>query len=720
MKRGRWLWALAIVVAFGVVFPRVLRAAESLPGRSRNVEATLLSETDSIAPGLPFWVAVRLRMDKGWHVYWRNPGDAGAPPGIEWKLPEGFQAGHIEWPVPEVISVPPLTSYGYEGEAWLLVSVTPPASLAFGQTVALSAKVSWVACAQSCIPGSADLQLILPVTSAPAKVDSSLRSGFAQARLALPGPPPKSVKASAWVERGKLHLEVKATEKKAVVLEEPRFLPAEGGLIKDSAPQMFRLRQFGIVLEIPQPPKPAALPKKLDGLLLAQSTEWKGTRKIAWALEVEKVPVPVSLHSLPVSKDLWLALSFAFLGGLILNLMPCVFPVLSLKVLHLVERGQEEDGGSFRHGLAFLGGVLSSFLALAATLLVLRARGAALGWGFQLQSAPFVAFLAVLFFLVSLSLFGVFEFGASLGSMGEVADRARGLLGSFASGVLATVVASPCTAPFMGVALGFALAQPMWVAFLVFSALGLGVAAPVFLLTAFPVLLQFLPRPGQWMEDFKQLLGFPMMAAVVWLLWVYGKLRGIDGIGSLLLALVAVGFGAWLFGRYANPSRMLPVRLLAGLIGMLVVGATVGYLLRDASSRKEEVPWIPYSAARLSELRVEGVPVFLDFTASWCLTCKVNERVALDNPEVRKRLSDRGVVWMVADWTNRDPTITQALTELGRSGVPTYVLYGPDPQAQPKLLPELLTPRLILDELDKLPNPSGRSPALSTSSPSGP
>ncbi len=660
-------------------------------------------------------MAVRLRMEKGWHTYWQNPGDAGSATRIEWKLPEGFQAGSIQWPVPEVISVPPLTSYGYEGEVWLLVSVTPPASLAVGQTVALSAKVSWVECAQSCIPGSGDLLLVLPVVAAPGKIDPALRSGFAQARAALPQPPPKTVQASVWVQRGKLHLELKSSEKKAAVLESPHFLPAQEGLIVDSAPQTFRLKQFGIVLEIPQPPKTNPLPRKLDGLLLAQSTEWKGTRKIAWALEAEQVPVSTTLRSLPISKELWLVLGFAFLGGLILNLMPCVFPVLSLKVLHLVERGRDEGGGAFRHGLAFLVGVVSSFLALASVLLVLRARGAELGWGFQLQSAPFVAFLAVLFFLVSLSLFGVFEFGTSFGRMGETANQVGGLWGSFGSGVLATVVASPCTAPFMGMALGFALTQPMWVALLVFGALGLGVAAPVFLFCTFPVLMRLLPRPGRWMEDFKQLLGFPMMGAVVWLLWVYGKLRGIDGIGSLLLALVAVGFGAWLFGRYANPSRILPVRLMAGLVGVLVVGATIGYLLRDAAGRKADEPWTPYSAARLNELRTEGVPVFLDFTASWCLTCKVNERVALDNAEVRKRFAERGVVWMVADWTNRDPAITQALTELGRSGVPTYVLYGPDPQSQPKLLPELLTPRMLLDEIDKLPSANVRAPALSSS-----
>ncbi|MGD9895943.1 MAG: protein-disulfide reductase DsbD family protein [Candidatus Methylacidiphilaceae bacterium] len=715
MKRCSWLLGFSVVAAVWAILPCIAWAAESLPARSKHVEATLLSETNSVSPGVPFWTAIRLRMEKDWHTYWRNPGDAGSATRIDWKLPEGFQAGPIQWPVPEVISVPPLTSYGYEGEAWLLVSVTPPSSLAIGQTVALSAKVGWVECAQSCIPGSADLLLILPVVAPPGKVDPSLRSGFQQARTALPQPPPKTVQASAWVERGKLHLELKSSEKKAVVLEEPRFLPGREGLIVDSAPQTFRLRQFGLLLEIPQPPKAKPLPSKLDGLLLAKSTEWKGTRKIAWALEAEQVPVPISLRSLPASKELWLVLGFAFLGGLILNLMPCVFPVLSLKVLHLVERGREEGRGSFRHGLAFLVGVVSSFLVLASILLILRARGAELGWGFQLQSPPFVAFLVILFFLVSLSLFGVFEFGASFGGMGEIADRAGGLWGSFGSGVLATVVASPCTAPFMGVALGFALAQPMWVALLVFGALGLGVAAPVFLLCAFPALLRLLPRPGRWMEDFKQLLGFPMIAAVVWLLWVYGKLRGIDGVGALLLSLVAVGFGAWLFGRYANPSRILPVRLLAALVGVLVVGAAIGYLLRDTEGRRGEEPWIPYSAERLNQLRVEGVPVLLDFTASWCLTCKVNERVAFDNPEVRKRLADRGVVWMVADWTNRDPAITQALSQLGRSGVPTYVLYGPDPQAQPKILPELLTPRLLLDELDQLPSPGVRAPALSSS-----
>ncbi|VVM05937.1 Thiol:disulfide interchange protein DsbD [Methylacidimicrobium cyclopophantes] len=717
MKRGGWFLTSVVAGLFllGAAVLSPSQAAESLPARSKHVEATLLSETNALSPGVPVWVAVRLRMEKGWHTYWRNPGNAGSPTRIDWELPAGFQAGPIQWPVPEVISVPPLTSYGYEGEAWLLASVTPPASLPVGQTVALSAKVSWVECAQTCIPASENLLLILPVTATPGKIDPALRAGFQQARAALPQPPPKTVQATAWIERDKLHLELKSSEKKAAVLEAPRFLPAQEGLIVDSAPQTFRLRQFGIVLEIPRPPKPKPLPRKLDGVLLAQSTEWKGTRKIAWALEAEQVPVPITLRSLPASKELWLVLGFAFLGGLILNLMPCVFPVLSLKVLHLVERGQEEGGSSFQHGLAFLLGVVSSFLALAALLLALRARGAELGWGFQLQSAPFVGSLVVLFFLVALSLFGVFEFGASFGSMGEVADRARGLWGSFGSGVLATVVASPCTAPFMGMALGFALTQPMWISLLVFASLGLGVAAPVFLLCTFPALLRLLPRPGRWMEDFKQLLGFPMMGAVVWLLWVYGKLRGIDGVGSLLLVLVAVGFGAWLFGRYANPTRILPVRLVAGLLSVLTVAVAVGYLVRDAAGQRREVPWIPYSAERLNELRAKGVPVFLDFTAAWCLTCKVNERVALDNPEVRKRFADRGVVWMVADWTNRDPAITQALTALGRSGVPAYVLYGPDPQAQPKLLPELLTPSLLLDELDRLPSPAAREPALSAS-----
>ncbi|CAB4243259.1 Thiol:disulfide interchange protein [Methylacidimicrobium sp. AP8] len=717
-ERGAWLFALALVAASWTGGPSPVQAAESLPARSRHVEATLLSETDSLSPGVPVLLAVRLRMDPGWHTYWRNPGDAGSPTRIDWNLPSGFEAGPIQWPVPQIISVPPLTSYGYEGEAWLLITVTPPASLPVGQTLALSAKVSWVECAQSCLPGSGELVLVLPVLAAPGKIDSSLRAGFQRARDALPQRPPHTVQASTWVDRGKLYLELKSTEKKAVMLESPRFLPAEEGLIADSAQQSFRLKQFGIQIEIPERPRAKPLPRTLEGLLLAQSTEWKGTRKIAWEIRAARVPPPVSLRALPGSRSFWLMMGFAFLGGLILNLMPCVFPVLSLKVLHLVEQGREEGKTAFAHGLAFAAGVVSSFLVLAAILVVLRAQGAQLGWGFQLQSAPFVAFLAVLFFLVSLSLFGVFEFGASFGRVGQAAERMHGLWGSFGSGVLATVVASPCTAPFMGVALGFALTQPFWVSLLVFGALGLGVATPVLLFCTFPFLLRLLPRPGRWMEDFKQLLGFPMMGAVVWLLWVYGKLRGIDGIGSLLLGLVGVGFGAWLYGRYANPSRILPVRLLAGLAGVLVVGLTIGYLLRDATAgRKAEEPWVPYSAARLSELRAEGVPVFLDFTAAWCLTCKVNERVALDNAEVRKRFAERGVVWMVADWTNRDPAITQALTELGRSGVPTYVLYPPDPQSQPKLLPELLTPRILLEEIDRLPSPPiarpGAAPALS-------
>jgi thiol:disulfide interchange protein DsbD len=477
-------------------------------------------------------------------------------------------------------------------------------------------------------------------------------------------------------------------------------------VIEYAAPQKLARTADGYTLELtPAVNGPKA--ERLTGVLVAEAAGGPVALAIDAPLEAVAA-VPAGTEVRGASTGLWRALLFAFLGGLILNLMPCVLPVLSLKVMGFVR--QAGEARVWRHGLAFTAGVLASFWAVAGLLLVLRAGGERIGWGFQLQSPGFVAVLAVLFLLIALNLLGVFEVGMSLVGAGNAVQGKTGLASSFWSGLLATVVATPCTAPFMGSALGVALAQPPAAAMLIFTALGLGMAAPYLVLSASPRLLRFVPRPGAWMETFKELMAVPMFATVVFLCWLLGQQTGVDGMAWLLAALIPVGFGAWLYGRAARAAvggrpRLLPVAgaavlVIAGL-ALAVTRATVSVAAAPrAVGTRDPLGWEPFSIERRDALRAEGRPVFIDFTAAWCLSCQVNERVALDTPAVRERLRAHGVALLKADWTLRDERISAALTSYGREGVPLYVLYGRAPGAAPVLLPEVLTPGIVLGALD--------------------
>ncbi len=665
------------------------------PAAPRHVQASLLSETESIQPGKPVVVGIRLQMEEGWHTYWKNPADSGLPTRMTWRLPEGFSAGALQWPRPERIAAPPLVSYGYEREVLLPVEITTPAALKTGTEVTLAGRVDWLECRERCIPGKAELSLTLPVRVESPR-PSAAAGGFAETRRLMPGP------AGGWkiqvlASPGKLSLSFR--EPSSALARDAYFLAAEPQVLEYAAPQPLRRAGGSQVLELTRDPNGPKDLKQLKGVLVA---EIAGKTVI---LDVDAPVATAAKSAAAPARGLGLpaALSLAFLGGIVLNLMPCVLPVLALKVLGFVRHAGEE-GRPWRHGAAFTLGVLVSFWTLAALLLSLRSAGEQVGWGFQLQSPAFVVFLAGLFFLLGLNLFGVFEVGTSLIAAGNLAPRRTGVAASFWSGALATVVATPCTAPFMGSALGFGLSQPPRVSLLVFTALALGMAAPYFLLSLHPGWLRFVPRPGAWMVAFKQLMGFFLMATVVALVWLFGQQAGVNAMTALLAALVAMGLGAWLYGRAsALPSRRGRMAGSAAALALVTVGLLIG-LSRAGSSAPvagDAVAdgWEPWSMERVATLREAGRPIFVDFTAAWCLTCQVNERAVLHDSEVQARFHEAGVVLLKADWTRHDPRITAALASHGRQGVPLYVLYGAD--TEPVVLPEVITPGIVRAALDR-------------------
>lgn len=692
-------------------------AAGAQPVRGDNIESELVAATDAAVPGQPLQVALRLKHDPHWHTYWQVPGDSGLPTQIKWQLPAGWQAGPIEWPVPQRFPVGPLMNFGYEGEVLLLTTLTPPAGLAPGGSVEFAARADWLICKDVCIPGGADLKLALPVreTAAP----SRRAAQFAATRSRIPQPVALEA-ASATIEDMRIRFAFRpggAGGARAV-----EFFPLEEARIEPAAQQILRREGelAALYLTAARPVAPEF--KTLKGVLVvdggparADRGGWAGIVSVplaAGTVAVVAAPAPVE-GGAPVT--LWFALVGAFVGGLILNLMPCVFPVLSLKLLGLVQHQRVEEEAHIAHpslrahGLVYGSGVIASFVVLAAGLIALRAAGAQLGWGFQLQTPWVVAALTGLFFLIGLNLLGAFEFtwGTGLANT-RVGQRLAGdrLSGSFGTGILAVIVAAPCTAPFMGAALGYAITQPAAIALAVFAMLGVGMAAPYVVLTVFPQLLARLPRPGAWMERFRQIMAFPMFATCVWLLWVLAQQVDVDAVGLLLLALVLLGLAAWAFGlAQRGAQRYRWVALGAAVVAVYATvsatGADNGVAARaQAAVAKDAAQWQPWSRASMEQAIAAGKPVFVDFTAAWCVTCQANKRLVLTAGGVENAFRARGVVLMRADWTNRDPEITQELARFNRNGVPLYVLY--DGKGGTQVLPELLTERTVLEALARL------------------
>jgi len=684
----RFITCLTILVAI------LAMPVHAAPVRDGAVEAELVSEVKSIQPGASFWVALRLKMDPHWHTYWVNAGDSGLGTKLKWTLPEGFEAGPIVWPTPSRIEEPPLVSYGYIDEIYLLVEIKAPAGLVPGATVDLSAKATWLMCKDQCVPGKANFKLALPVDAAAPAANDSAQKIFETARARLP------IQNSPWkfdVSTSGNTVVLRAVPPAGVqpASDKVYFFPQDQDAIEYAAAQSWKKDGDAYLLTMQRSNAATSTLTALRGVVtgLDNTTGIEVDVPVAAASETAS-PAPTPAAS---TLTLWSGLLLMFLGGMILNLMPCVFPVLSLKIVGFVEQAREGHGHATKHAAAFTAGVMVSMWILAAVLLSLRGQGSQVGWAFQMSDPRFVLGLIFLFLILGLNMFGVFEMGLALTSVGGSLHARKGLAGSFFSGLLTTVAGAPCAGPFLGTAIGFALSQSTAVALLAFTAMGLGTAAPYAILSSFPGLLKFIPKPGAWMETMKQLMGFPMLATAAWFAGTFAKLNGgIDALIQLLFGCVLVGIGAWVFGKWGALHRSNTSRWIARIVAFLLIIQGTRTALR-----KSEIEFQSWSPKAVAELVSQGKPVFVDFTADWCAICQVNKRVAIENKDVAAKFRDLGVTVLMADWTDQNDEVAQGLKEFNRAAVPLYVLYTGDPATPPVILPQALTPGIVIEALEK-------------------
>ncbi|MBI1276119.1 DUF255 domain-containing protein [bacterium] len=665
---GALLCLLLMAVFFGA-------ATEASPVvRNKLTTASLLLDRSSVKPGEKFWAMMMLEIKPGWHTYWQNPGDSGMATHMNWKLPENWQASSIYWPTPKRIYTGTLASYAYQDIAFHPVSITVPQTAANGKYT-LKLDGEWLVCHEICIPEFGSFTADITVGN------SNRRTDNAELIDSVLDDLPKGLasKGSYTVHTGLMRIKLPQE------IANPTggiLMPLDGIILDHAAMQKW---QDGVI-EVKTP-------------LTAATKNWRAL----WVDEAAKQAVqfevtPSTTLALPEHPGLWRALFFALLGGLILNAMPCVFPVLSLKALALAKKAHLQRREALMLAGAYSFGVILSFLAMAGVLVALRHAGEQIGWGYHMQSPVFVLSLALLLFVVGLSLSGLVHISSRFSGFGGRLTSGQGLRASFFTGVLATLVATPCTAPFMAPAIGYALLQSTPVVLLIFGVLGLGLALPYLLIGLFPAMLHVLPKPGAWMDRFKQFLAFPMYASSLWLLWVLAQQAGPAALGMGMLSMLTLVFLCWCWPLTAAWHKALRIGLL--LLGLCPLAASL-VLANGAEVQRQNtqaMDSVPYSEETLRSLRTQEKPVLLDATAAWCITCKVNERVAIKTPAVQALLKEKHITFMVADWTNQDPAITRLLQEFGRSGVPMVVFYPP--KGDPKLLPEILTESIVLGELD--------------------
>ncbi len=675
------------------------------PVKGQHVTVEMVSAGPEIAAGGIQTVGFVFTLEDKWHIYWRNAGFAGFPPSVEWTLPRSVTAGPLLFPAPTRLPFQGAVDYGYEDNVTYPVQLQadPKAKAGADGKFHLAAKVKWLVCREVCVPGTANLGLDLKLAPEGTVVASqgTQVGPLAAALKHIPTVPCDGFSAHAVSNGNSIALTFVTGTRET----EADFYPIDESVLQDSAEQIVEPLDDGIRIHLTTAPN-VTVPKTLHGVVELSDDE-------AYEISADVVPGPASAvqtqgaakgtRNSATEVTVLSALLLAFAGGIVLNLMPCVFPVLFLKALSLVQSSGEERSRVRIHGLVYTLGIVASFWCIVGVLLVLRGYGNHFGWGFQLQSPGFVAVLALLLFFFALSLAGMFEIGLSMMSTGDALTRKQGFAGSFFTGVLATVVATPCVGPFMGVAIGFALAQPALVTFLVFTALALGLALPYLLLSFYPALMKWLPKPGAWMEVLKQLTALPLFATVIWLVYIYGRLyssgepgTGVYQAAMLLTGMLVLAVAGWVLGRW-------PGRRTASLLALVILACAVAVPFAARPGKAETaaaVQWQPFTQAALDAARGSGKPVFVDYTAAWCLSCQVNEKLVLNTSDVQVRLKQGGFVLMRADWTQYDPAITAALTAVGRSGVPTYVIY-PAKAAAPDVLPELLSKPVVLAAIEK-------------------
>lgn len=642
---------------------------------SSPLKASLTPNHSTIAPGQDFEILLEIDLKEGWHAYWKNPGDSGMAPNIEWSLPEGIEITHIDWPTPEKFEMGEAVTYGYSGKAPFLIRAHASQKIE-GNNLEISGELQWIVCSnETCLPGVTPVATEIKVGKNPEAHPENGR--FHDAKNAFPEKLPLH-----YIERT-LGSAVVCFPDDIALNETPQFFPEYQDYKKTPKIQ-------GKGIEIPLHEDAS-----LKGLLIV------GGKAYSMDLKPETTQQGEPLNFL------W-ALLFALVGGLILNLMPCVLPVVSLKVMSFVKMAGNSKKELFKQGLAFTFGVLASFWALAILLIILQTTGQAVGWGFQLQDPLFIAALSLLFIALALNLFGVFEWGMTLASAAGGASaetEEKGYRSSFLNGIFATAVASPCTGPFMGSALGYALSQPAYVSLAIFTALGFGMSLPYLLIGIFPALIRWLPKPGPWMESFKQFLGFLMLATVIWFLWVFNGQTSEYGLFLLITALLIASIGIWVYGKFGALHRTQTSRKISYFTTGILLFASFG-IAKSASeavnpteiNHSDNIGWESFSLEKVEALRAEKKPILIDFTAKWCLICQANH-LAITNKDVSKKLEEKGVTLMKADWTRRNPVITEVLKKYGRSGVPLYVLYGESDE--PIILPQVLTPEIVMQAVEK-------------------